>query len=206
MKYLLLLILLFLNNCSGGGDFAGGSSSETTTGIIAISSAGAVSGKVQSNSTVMLFSTDYNALTQNGYADTIKIINQEEFNFSSLESGFYNLFATDEITGEQLFIPSIKVMGNEDNLSYIEKFKNGGNVNGALKFEDKEMSDLTIALQGTPFSTKLSDSQFNFSNIPEGNYQIMYQSTPDTGWNETIDIVEIKEITIISDTTVEWTK
>lgn len=202
MRSLLLTILLCLYCCSGGGSVAGGSSSETTSGFTAISSAETVSGEALASSTVMLFSSEYNPLTNLGYADTITLDNESSYSFSTLSGGTYNLFAFDKNSQKRLFISSIKV---DDSLrTYKAKYEAPGSVRGKIEFEDKTITDFPIALVGTPFVTTFSNESFTFEELPEGRYQITYQHK--AGDWSTEEIVENKEITIVSDTTVEWTK
>lgn len=200
MRSLILFVLLFLYSCSGGSDMAGGSSSETTSGFIVVSSAGTLSGKALASSTVMLFDSEYNPLTREGYADTVTLEGKSSFSFEALEEGSYNLFAFDNSSDKKLMI-SVTV---DDSLRhYREKYHTPGSVSGILESEEKTVINSKVALLGTPFITELNNEAFTFDDLPKGNYRVMYQYE---GWSTTDQFVENKEITIISDTTVEWTK
>lgn len=184
------MVLLFLVGCSGGR--AGGSSSETTNGVVASVQNSVLYGKAEENSLLMLYSSDYNAVAQEGFADTLVPQNDETFSFGMLESGNYNLYALDSSREKSLLICSVAV--DDRAYRYEALFTPGGSVEGVMTLTyDTDVAGLCLV--GTPFVVPLgADGSYLFEDIPAGDYTLqawvytdITDPVDDTGVVDTLD-------------------
>ncbi len=200
MRYLLLLTLILLS-CSGGDDIAGGSSSETTSGIIVFASMGKISGKAVKQSEIMLYSSSYNPVRYEGYADTLSLSNSDEFCFDTLKAGEYNLYAKSLTSGKKLFISSISVKNNGESQKYSAQFDLCGKVDGSVVNKSLLIEDPYVGLLGTPFTVRLNEEIFSLNNIPVGNYEVLIDSPHSKNSNK---VLYQNVLTITADKTTDW--
>ncbi len=180
MRYFLLLICaglcIHFFSCStdnGPGDVAG---SETTNGVTVTSAKGSIHGTARPGIKVALFNSNYLPHNNSGFHADTTADDSGRFSFTTLDSGYYNLYLHNTLSDTALFFPEMRITPESVSKTVTDTLSLSGTISGSVVDSNNQMLDsVVVFIKGSPFSdTTNMYGNYAFSSVSEGVYRIDY--------------------------------
>lgn len=175
---MVVLIACMLCTCSrNDGTLITGGATETVNARVIISDT-TVTVCVKSDTSVavsiVLCDSAYSPVYKTGFVDTAKLAGQDlNFNFS-VRPGKYNTMIFEHNSKKSVSFMSMNVfMSQRDTLS--DSLSEGNDLKGTIVLPpdiDLNVNKVVVYFEGTILLQKLSEPEFSFVNVPDGNYQL----------------------------------
>ncbi len=183
--YLSVSVFLWLE-CTG--DSGGLTGTESTNGRVTASVSvpdTLIYGSAPEGTQIILNSSDYNPVMNEGYSDTVHSVINGSFEFQGMDSGIYNLIATDTPESSRVFLEGLLcipgeegVKGHKGDTGYLADLYY---VEGSVEPGPSDTSSLYVYAQGSPFFSRVDDKGgFRLRSMPKGDYNLILYTKRDS--------------------------
>jgi hypothetical protein len=186
---------------SGPSQVSGGSGSDAPNSLTVISAAGYVSGTSKPHTVVGVYRQNYVSYLDSGFHATTMADTNGLYDFGPLDSGSYNVLASDSVRKIAAFIAGITVAKDIGPDTLYDTLKSVGSIAGSVADTTAAVrSSLPIFIPGSPFcDTTDAQGRFSLRDLPAGDFTL--RSKEVYAYNG----ARLKSDTLIVDTAINFT-